>query len=256
MPKRSKLSQELKRKRKNTYLNLGVEECESEPRSWMDNILVKSQFLEPKNKESKSTKHAKNDTINNLAEKHPCEIFEQYVNAESKLKILEKGKWYVARKNTTTSFSSILLVTGFHSLPWARIFWQKEDDIGLSIVCEAISRKKFKDLKSFILFANNNSLDTSDNLAKVKSLYYTMNKNLKQFGFLHTFYSIDKQIIPYTGKNRNKKTIRRKSICFGYKNVVYTLQTITPTLFFHNVVLNMVEKKYQRNFVPDQLLIT
>ena len=75
-------------KRKTMYLNLDVEECESKLRSWMDNILVKIQFLEPINKESKPTKHTKNDTINNLAGKHPYKIFEQYTNAELKLKIL------------------------------------------------------------------------------------------------------------------------------------------------------------------------
>ena len=75
-------------------------------------------------------------------------------------------------------------------------------------MCEAMSRKEFKDLKSFILFVNNNALDTSDSLAKVKSLYYTMNKDLKQFGFLHTFYSIDEKMIPYTGKNSSKKMIQ------------------------------------------------
>ena len=67
-----------------------VDECKSEPRGWMNKIPVKNQFLEPINKESKSIKHAKNDIVNNLAGKHLHDIFEQYVNAELKYKILEE----------------------------------------------------------------------------------------------------------------------------------------------------------------------
>ena len=36
---------------------------------------------------------------------HPHEFFEQYVNAELKLKILEETNTYIAHKNTATSFN-------------------------------------------------------------------------------------------------------------------------------------------------------
>ena len=88
-------------------------------------------------------------------------------------------------------FNSILLLTGHHSLLHTKIFWEKEDDIGLPIVYEAMSGKEFGDFKSFIYFADNN------------------------FPIL---YSIDEQMIPYIGKNSSKQTIWAKSICFGYKN--------------------------------------
>ena len=67
-----------------------VEECKCKPKSWMNKIPAKNQFLKPINSKSKSIKHAKNDVANNFAEKHPHEIFEQHVNAELKLKILEE----------------------------------------------------------------------------------------------------------------------------------------------------------------------
>lgn len=59
------------------------------------------------------------------------------------------------------------------------MFWEKEDDIGLSIVFEAMSWNVFEDLKVFIYFADNNALDMTDKFAKVRSLYDIMNKNLK-----------------------------------------------------------------------------
>ena len=48
---------------------------------------------------------------------------------------------------------------------------------------EAMSRKKFENLKSFTHFADNNVLDKSEKFTKVRSLYDVMNKNLKQFFF-------------------------------------------------------------------------
>ena len=54
-------------------------------------------------------------------------------------------------------------------------------------------RKEVEDLKSFIFFANNNALDTSDKLTKVESLHDIMNKNLKQLGFFYIF-------TPFTNK--------------------------------------------------------
>ena len=42
-----------------------VEECKNKPRSWINNIPVKHQFLEPIKEDSKSNKHAKNDIVSN-----------------------------------------------------------------------------------------------------------------------------------------------------------------------------------------------
>ena len=75
-----------------------VEECKSKLRRWMNKIPTKNQFLEPINEEPKFIKHAKNDIVNNLPRNHPHEIFEKYVNAELKLKILEETNTYAAQK--------------------------------------------------------------------------------------------------------------------------------------------------------------
>ena len=42
-----------------------VEECKNKPRSWINNIPAKHQFLEPIKDDSKSNKHAKNDIVSN-----------------------------------------------------------------------------------------------------------------------------------------------------------------------------------------------
>ena len=97
-----------------------VPDCKSKSRRWMKKIPAKNQFLDPINKKLKPIQHAKNDIVNNLAEKNPHKIFDQYVNDELKLKTFEETNRNAAQKNVTTSvnvevlktFNLILLLTG------------------------------------------------------------------------------------------------------------------------------------------------
>ena len=45
-----------------------------------------------------------------------------------------------------------------------------------------------------------------------------MNASLQQFGLFEKDLSIDKQMVPYFGRNSAKMFIRGKPIRFGYKN--------------------------------------
>ena len=81
------------------------------------------------------------------------------------------------------------------------------------------------------------------------------NKNLERFGFFHTFYSIDKQMKPYTAKNSSEQTIRTKSVCFGHKNFV--LCSADSYLYFIDPYYGAKYSggKVSKIFVPNQLLI-
>ena len=135
------------------------------------------------------------------------------------------------------TFTAVLMLTGYHSLPRTSMFWEKEDDIGLSILYEFISRREFEESKRFIHFADNDSLNTNDKFAKVRQFYDITNKNLKQFGFFHLHYSINEQIVPYTGKNSSKQTIRTKTVRFGYKNFVICSDDVYPYFIVFNFIL-------------------
>ena len=137
--------------------------------------------------------------------------------------IVEETNRYAAQKNSkalfTTAdletFNAVLMLTSYHSFPRTRMFWRKKVGIGLSIVYESISQREFEELKTFIHFADDYSLNTNDKSGKVRQLYDIANKNLKQFGFFHLHYSVDEQMVPYTGKNSSKQTILTKTILFG-----------------------------------------
>ena len=47
-----------------------------------------------------------------------------------------------------------------------------------------------------------------------------MNKNLQQFNFFHSYYPVDKQMVPCTEKNSKKQTIWKKTVRFGYRNFI------------------------------------
>ena len=89
-----------------------------------------------------------------------------------------------------------------------------------TVHCIRIYFSESEELKRFIHFADDYLLNTNDKFAKVTQLYDIANKNLKQSGFLHLHYSVDEQMVPYTGKNSSKQTIRKKTILFGQKNFV------------------------------------
>ena len=64
------------------------------------------------------------------------------------------------------------------------------------------------------------NLNKGCKFAKVRKLFEITNRKIQQFGFFHTYYSIDEQMVPYTGSNGSKQTICVKSVRFGYKNFV------------------------------------
>ena len=94
--------------------------------------------------------------------------------------MLQKNSKAVFTTADLETFNALLMLTGYHSLPITRMFWEKEDNIGLSILYESISQREFEELKKFIHFADNHSLNTNDKFAKVRQLYDVTNKNLKK----------------------------------------------------------------------------
>ena len=146
--------------------------------------------------------------VEELAGKRPHETFEKYASAELKEMIATETNLYAAQKNADSTFTAtdletfnaVLILTGYHSLLRTRILWEKEEDIDLLVVYESISRKKFEHIKSYINFTDSNQLDTKDKFLKVRKLYNIMNKNLQQFHFFHSYYSVDEQMVSYTNK--------------------------------------------------------
>ena len=119
-------------------------------------------------------------------------------------------------------YVGVLFLSGYHTLPRQRLYWEGQRDTLVGVLSNSISRNNFEKLKRYTHLADNENLEAGVKFAKVMPLYHLANKSLKQFGCFHNSYSIDEQIIPYNGRHSAKQTNREKVVRFGYKNFVIT----------------------------------
>ena len=217
---------------------------------WKEHVPAKNALLWAIKNESRKIK-AKSCIIDKFAGKELHEIFEQYVNAELKAIIVEKTNRYAAQKRNIAlftkadleTFNAVLMLTGYHSLPRTRMFWEKEDDIGLSIVYESISRREFEELKRFIHFADNYSLNTNDKFAKGRQLYNITNKNLKQFFFfIRTIQLMNRWCLTRVTAAVNK-LFKQRQFALVTKSLSFALMMVILILLIHPMVLSTVVEK-------------
>ena len=114
-------------------------------------------------------------------------------------------------------FCGILLLSGYHTLPEESHYWSNQSDLGVTVVSEAMSSKRFQAIKHYFHIADNRQLEQGNKVVKIKPLYDALNRNLTQFGVFHNQLSINESMVPYFGKHSCKMFIRGKPIRFGYK---------------------------------------
>lgn len=141
--------------------------------------------------------------------------------------LLDQTRAYAAQEKNCPEFSidryellrflGILIVSGYHTLPEETHYWSNQLDLGVPVVSEAMSSKRFSDIKRYFHIADNSNLQEGNKAAKVLPLYNSLNHNLVQFGIWHSSLSIDESMVPYYGRHSIKMFIRGKPIRFGYK---------------------------------------
>ena len=162
--------------------------------------------------------------------KMPVEIFELLFNETLQNHVVAETSRYanidsndVDFKLTTHDFKSfigVLLLSVYHSLPQQKLYWERNMDVDAPIMYKSISRDRFMEIKKYIHFAENSTIEITDKFAKVCPLYDRSNASLQQFCLWHLDYNIDEQMIPYFGMHSAKQTMRNKSGRFSYKNFV------------------------------------
>ena len=106
--------------------------------------------------------------------------------------------------------------------PGREYFGKKKKMLEFLLCMKRWKRLSLKQSRSISIFPIIMTWISTINL-KVCKPYDVINKNLQQFGFLYTHYSIDEQMVPHTGKNSSKQTVRTKRIRFGCKIFVMYL---------------------------------
>ena len=110
-----------------------------------------------------------------------------------------------------------MLFTGYHKLPQEELYWFLDLDCNNTIVCQALSRQRFIDMKINLHLNDNSAINKDDKLFKVRQYIELLNKKFQQFAVHKMSLSIDEQMILYQGCHSVRMFIKGKPIRFGYK---------------------------------------
>lgn len=162
-----------------------------------------------------------------LSAKSPIELWNLFFTTQMTEMMIRQTHLYGNREcndpNFTTTveemkrFLGILLLSGYHSVPHEDHYWSNSPDLGVGIISEAMSNKRYHPLKKYLHLADNQNLLTGDKVAKVSPMYNLLNDNLVQFGIWHADLSVDESMVPYFGRHGIKMFIKGKPIRFGCK---------------------------------------
>lgn len=108
-------------------------------------------------------------------------------------------------------------IVSHHTLPQADMYWSKDEDKGLNIVRETMSRNRFRAIKQSIHLSDNTQLNKDDKFSKLRPIFDTRNTTFLQFGVFDPNLSIDEEMVPYFGRHSCKMFIRGKPVRFGFK---------------------------------------
>lgn len=160
------------------------------------------------------------------------EIFELFFSDEVLQMIIEETTNYALFKNSPDPkvtieemrvFFGILILTGYNILPSKRNYWENSKDLKNLMVSEAMRRDRFLQICKFIHLANNNNIDKSDKMYKLRSLTDKLKEKFIQHFVPEQSLSYDESMIRYFGRHGCKQFIRGKPVRFGYK--VWSLNT-------------------------------
>jgi hypothetical protein len=134
------------------------------------------------------------DLTKRLHSLSPKEVFEQLANDSIYEYIVKEMVQYMVNVKNEQDFMltadevkvsvGFLLLTGYRKLPSELLYWSEDKDLGLEMVKKAMSRNKYKKLKSMIHFQDNDLANENkhDRGFKIRPLMEMINVAFKEFG--------------------------------------------------------------------------
>src|SRR5690606_6530340 len=99
-------------------------------------------------------------------------------------------------------FVSILLFSGYHTLPRQKSYRSTDEDLAVPCIAGAMSRNRFEEIKRYLHLNDNSLASTSkDKLFKIRPLFDLFNSSFLPFGMLHQDLSIDESMVKYFGRH-------------------------------------------------------
>ena len=163
-----------------------------------------------------------------LTLKSPFELWRDFMTDTLTQNILEQILLYARRDKNNVNFDmhkaelsrffGMIILSGYHNLPSERDYWSNQLDLGLPIVSEALSSKRFLQIKSMFHLVDNITLEGNSNkMAKVTLLYDHLNSSFIKGGIFQKLLSVDESMVPYYGRHSCTMFIGSKPTRFGYK---------------------------------------
>lgn len=121
-------------------------------------------------------------------------------------------------------FFGILLFSGYHCLPGKRYYWDSNPDMHVDFISNAMRRNKFELIMKFLHSADNNKVDATDKLWKLRPVLKIVKSNCLEHFVPVQNLSYDESMIQYFGRHGCKQHIRGKPIRFGFK--VWCVNTV------------------------------
>ena len=95
-------------------------------------------------------------------------------------------------------FIGILILSGYHPVPFRRLYWSNQAAVYNHLVAESMRRNRFEEIIKYLHFADNSQI-TADRYYKIRPLFKEINKYFKIIS-LHPDISIDETMIKFYGK--------------------------------------------------------
>lgn len=182
-----------------------------------------------------STTHEGTDTIKNrianivesLKNYNPLMLFETIFDKDVIDLITSNSLLYACQNNRHNfeldsedlkRFLGFLIFSGYHELPTERAYWSLDEDLGVPVVTNCMSRNRYLDIKRNLHFVDNSLISSNDKMYKVRPLLDLIQRNSCQWGVFHQSLSVDESMIKYFGRHSAKQFIRGKPVRFGYRN--------------------------------------
>jgi len=108
---------------------------------------------------------------------------------------------------------------GYHRLPFWRDYWSTSLDLGVKLLSDVMSRKRFSDILTYLHVNDNNSRpkNCKDRLYKLKPFLTSINNRLPELYKITREVSVDESMIIFKGRSSIKQYNPMKPIKRGYK---------------------------------------
>lgn len=155
----------------------------------------------------------------------PISTFKLFFDEEIINHIYEQTSIYAKGKNDEQVITKediwcvlgILILSGYHSLPGFRYYWDSDDDFGVPLVRSSMRRNKFIGICRLLHFVDNGQLDENDKLWKLRPLITMLQKKMMENFHPTKHLSYDESMVRYFGHHGLKQYMKNKQSKFGYK---------------------------------------